>query len=440
MIIWNIVLLILLVLLNAFFVGVEFSAVSSRRSRLELMADQSNPAMKTVKSWLENTESRDYLIAACQLGITIVSLALGAVGENTFESLLEPVFQKAQLPPGLQFIAAILPALPLVISLIIVSSIHVVFGEQVPKVATLRNPEKFAIRAAPYMSLFSRIFRGFVNLLNWFTKVVLRLIGTPGDGLASHGYSRAEIKQLFAGPEVEGILDPTEREMINAVIELGETVIRKVSIPRTEILAIDADASLDEMIKFIMKHTVSKYPIYENNLDTIVGILHIRDLLPLIRHAPEKKVFARDLSRPALFVPESISIDDLLSEFRTNHQHLAIVLDEYGGTAGMVTLEDLVEEVLGELNDPFDSTSLSIEDQEDGSVLVDGLTLIEEVNDHMTLSLDDPNFDTIAGYLIGKIGRIPRLDDTYEDLEHGIVLKVEAMDRLRIERVRINRI
>jgi putative hemolysin len=440
MIIWNIVLLILLVLLNAFFVGVEFSAVSSRRSRLELMADQSNPAMKTVKSWLENTESRDYLIAACQLGITIVSLALGAVGENTFESLLEPVFQKAQLPPGLQFIAAILPALPLVISLIIVSSIHVVFGEQVPKVATLRNPEKFAIRAAPYMSLFSRIFRGFVNLLNWFTKVVLRLIGTPGDGLASHGYSRAEIKQLFAGPEVEGILDPTEREMINAVIELGETVIRKVSIPRTEILAIDADASLDEMIKFIMKHTVSKYPIYENNLDTIVGILHIRDLLPLIRHAPEKKVFARDLSRPALFVPESISIDDLLSEFRTNHQHLAIVLDEYGGTAGMVTLEDLVEEVLGELKDPFDSTSLSIEDQEDGSVLVDGLTLIEEVNDHMTLSLDDPNFDTIAGYLIGKIGRIPRLDDTYEDLEHGIVLKVEAMDRLRIERVRINRI
>jgi putative hemolysin len=440
MIIWNIVLLILLVLLNAFFVGVEFSAVSSRRSRLELMADQSNPAMKTVKSWLENTESRDYLIAACQLGITIVSLALGAVGENTFESLLEPVFQKAQLPPGLQFIAAILPALPLVISLIIVSSIHVVFGEQVPKVATLRNPEKFAIRAAPYMSLFSRIFRGFVNLLNWFTKVVLRLIGTPGDGLASHGYSRAEIKQLFAGPEVEGILDPTEREMINAVIELGETVIRKVSIPRTEILAIDADASLDEMIKFIMKHTVSKYPIYENNLDTIVGILHIRDLLPLIRHAPEKKVFARDLSRPALFVPESISIDDLLSEFRTNHQHLAIVLDEYGGTAGMVTLEDLVEEVLGELKDPFDSTSLSIEDQEDGSVLVDGLTLIEEVNDHMTLSLDDPNFDTIAGYLIGKIGRIPRLGDTYEDLEHGIVLKVEAMDRLRIERVRINRI
>jgi putative hemolysin len=440
MIIWNIVLLILLVLLNAFFVGVEFSAVSSRRSRLELMADQSNPAMKTVKSWLENTESRDYLIAACQLGITIVSLALGAVGENTFESLLEPVFQKAQLPPGLQFIAAILPALPLVISLIIVSSIHVVFGEQVPKVATLRNPEKFAIRAAPYMSLFSRIFRGFVNLLNWFTKVVLRLIGTPGDGLASHGYSRAEIKQLFAGPEVEGILDPTEREMINAVIELGETVIRKVSIPRTEILAIDADASLDEMIKFIMKHTVSKYPIYENNLDTIVGILHIRDLLPLIRHAPEKKVCARDLSRPALFVPESISIDDLLSEFRTNHQHLAIVLDEYGGTAGMVTLEDLVEEVLGELKDPFDSTSLSIEDQEDGSVLVDGLTLIEEVNDHMTLSLDDPNFDTIAGYLIGKIGRIPRLGDTYEDLEHGIVLKVEAMDRLRIERVRINRI
>ena len=440
MIIWNILLLFLLILLNAFFVAVEFSAVSSRRSRIDLMADQHSSAVKTVKSWLENAESRDYLIAACQLGITIVSLALGAVGENTFESLLEPLFKQAQLPPGLQFINAILPALPLVISLIIVSAIHVVFGEQVPKVATLRNPEKFAIKAAPYMSLFSRIFRGFINLLNWLTKVVLRATGTRADGLASHGYSRAEIKQLFAGPEVEGILDPSEREMINAVIELGETVIRKVSIPRTEIQAIEADASLDEMIKIIMQNTSSKYPVYEENLDAIVGILHIRDLLPLIHHPPEKKVRARDLVRPALFVPESISIDELLSEFRTHHQHLAIVLDEYGGTAGMVALEDLVEEILGELKDPFDDSTLSIEDREDGSALVDGLTLIEEVNDHLTLSLDDPKFDTIAGYLIGKLGRIPKLGDTFDDIEHGISLKVESMDRLRIDRVLIRRI
>jgi putative hemolysin len=440
MIIWNILLLVLLISLNAFFVAVEFSAVSSRRSRIDLMADQDNSAVKIVKSWLENSESRDYLIAACQLGITIVSLALGAVGENTFKSLLEPLVKQAQFPPGLQFIDAILPAVPLVISLIIVSAIHVVFGEQVPKVATLRNPEKFAIKAAPYMSLFSRVFKGFINVLNWLTKVVLRATGTPVDGLVGHGYSRAEIKQLFAGPEVEGVLDPSEREMINAVIELGETVIRKVSIPRTEIQAIEADASLDEMIKIIMQNTASKYPVYEENLDAIIGIIHIRDLLPLIHHPPEKKVRARDLVRPALFVPESISIDELLSEFRTHHQHLAIVLDEYGGTAGMVALEDLVEEILGELKDPFDDTALSIEDREDGSVLVDGLTLIEEVNDHLTLSLDDPKFDTIAGYLIGKLGRIPKLGDTYEDLEHGISLKVESMDRLRIDRVLIKRI
>jgi putative hemolysin len=440
MIIWNILLLIFLILLNAFFVAVEFSAVSARRSRLDLMADEGSPAVKTVKTWLENAESRDYLIAACQLGITIVSLALGSVGEKTFESLLEPIFQNAQLPPGLQFINAILPALPLVISLIIVSGIHVVFGEQVPKVATLRNPEKFAIRAAPYMSLFSRVFKGFIHLLNWITKQVLHLMGTPTDGLIGHGYSRAEIKQLFAGPEVEGILDPTEREMINAVIELGETVIRKVSIPRTEILAIEADAGLDEMIKTIMLNTVSKYPVFEDNLDTIIGILHIRDLLPMIQHAPDKKVHARDLVRPPLFVPETISIDDLLSEFRTHHQHLAIVLDEYGGTAGMVTLEDLVEEILGDLKDPFDTTELSIEEREDGSALVDGLTLIEEVNDHFTLNLDDPNFDTIAGYMIGKLGRIPKLGDVYEDVEHGVSFKVESMDHLRIDRVLIKRL
>jgi CBS domain containing-hemolysin-like protein len=290
------------------------------------------------------------------------------------------------------------------------------------------------------MSLFSRIFKGFITLLNWITKKVLVLLGTPSDGLAGHGYSRAEIKQLFAGPEVEGILDPTEREMLNAVIELGETVIRKVSIPRTEILAIEADATLNQMIEIIMQNTVSKYPVYDDNLDAIVGILHIRDLLPLIQHAPDKKVHARDLVRPALFVPESISIDELLLEFRNNHQHLAIVLDEYGGTAGMVTLEDLVEEILGDLKDPFDSTSPSIEDHEDGSALVDGLTLIEEVNDHFTLSLDDPNFDTIAGYVIGKLGRMPKLGDVYEDKEHGVSIKVESMDRLRIDRVLVKRL
>jgi putative hemolysin len=437
MIIWDILLLIVLVLLNAFFVAVEFSAVSTRRSRLDLLTNESSASISTVKSWIENTESRDYLIAACQLGITIVSLALGAVGVNTFERLLDPLIHNTPLPPGLQFVNSILPALPLVVSLIIISAIHVVFGGQVPKVVTLRNPEKYAIRTAPYMSLFSRIFKGYILFLNWLTKQVLRIIGSPIDGLASHGYSRAEIKQLFSGPEVEGVLDPTEREMLNAVIELGETVIRKVSIPRTEILALEADTSLDEMIETIMKNTVTKYPVYEENLDSILGILHIRDLLPLIQHAPDKKIQAKDLVRPALFVPESISIDELLLEFRSNHQHLAIVLDEYGGTAGVVTLEDLVEEILGDLKDPFDSTVPSIEDREDGSALVDGLTLIEEVNDHFTLTLEDPNFDTIAGYIIGKLGRIPKTGDVFDDLNQGISLKVESMDHLRIERILI---
>jgi putative hemolysin len=437
MIIWDILLLIVLVLLNAFFVAVEFSAVSTRRSRLDLLTNESSASISTVKSWIENTESRDYLIAACQLGITIVSLALGAVGVNTFERLLDPLIHNTPLPPGLQFVNSVLPALPLVVSLIIISAIHVVFGGQVPKVVTLRNPEKYAIRTAPYMSLFSRIFKGYILFLNWLTKQVLRIIGSPIDGLASHGYSRAEIKQLFSGPEVEGVLDPTEREMLNAVIELGETVIRKVSIPRTEILALEADTSLDEMIETIMKNTVTKYPVYEENLDSILGILHIRDLLPLIQHAPDKKIQAKDLVRPALFVPESISIDELLLEFRSNHQHLAIVLDEYGGTAGVVTLEDLVEEILGDLKDPFDSTVPSIEDREDGSALVDGLTLIEEVNDHFTLTLEDPNFDTIAGYIIGKLGRIPKTGDVFDALDQGISLKVESMDHLRIERILI---
>ena len=440
MILWNFVLILVLIALNGFFVGVEFAAVASRRARLDILNGENSGAAALVRSWLDNPAARDRLIAATQLGITVVSLALGAVGENTFQVLLEPYFHEVQLPAGLEILNRVLPALPLIISLTVVTSLHVVLGEQVPKVAVLRAPERFALLAAPAMNLFSRVFKGFINLLDWATRSVLRLIGLPAASPHSSVYSLEEIKQIVAGPEVEGVIEQPEREMLSAIFDFGELVVRQVAIPRTEIIAVEADTPLGEVVNLATGVLVTKLPVYEDNLDQIVGILHIRDLLSAIQDPARKNGAARDLAREALFVPETISVNDLLREFRARSQHIAIVLDEFGGTAGLVTLEDLVEEIVGEFRDPFDVNPPSIQALPDGTALIDGLTLIEEFNEHFNLHLYNPNYDTIAGYVLGRLGRIPQAGDVIESPQDGIRLRVEAMDGLRIAQLSLRKI
>jgi len=359
------------------------------------------------------------------------------VGENAFQSWLEPFFQGAQLPPFLQFLQSILPALPLALSLIVITSFHVVLGEQVPKVAVLRSPERFAIAAAPIMRLYLLIFKGFVDLLDGATRLVLRLFGLPASGAHSLVFTVEEIKEMVSGAEVEGVIEEQERQMLSAVIDFGELVVRQVALPRTEIIAAEASQPLAEVIRLAVKHDLTKFPVYEDSLDHVIGILYMRDILAALVDGSSDGKTARDLAREAVFVPETISVNDLLREFRARNTHIAIVLDEFAGTAGMVTLEDLVEEIVGEYGDSLQAGAPSIQVQADGSTLVDGLTLIDEINDHFGLELSDPNYDTIAGYILGKLNRIPQAGDVVEDSENGIQLKVIAMDHLRISRVGI---
>jgi CBS domain containing-hemolysin-like protein len=393
-----------------------------------------------VRGWMDNPAARDRLIAASQLGITVVSLALGAAGENTFEELLTPYFENLHLPGAWAILDRIFPVLPLVISLTLVTSVHVVLGEQVPKVATLRSPEKFALTAAPFMNGFASVFKGFVSLLDWATRQVLALAGIPPASPHSSVYSLEELRQIVAGPEVEGVIEKPERDMLSAVIDFGELIVRQVSIPRTEIIAVEADVPLHDVITIATQNTVSKLPVYEDNLDQVVDILHVRDLLAAVGKPEHLNAKARDLAREALFVPETISVNDLLHQFRARRTHIAIVLDEFGGTAGLVALEDLVEEIVGEFQGPFDPAQPPIQTLPDGSALVDGLTLIDEINEFFALRLQDPNYDTIAGYVLGKLGRIPKVDDVVEDRDNGVALKVVSMDHLRIARLSLTRL
>ncbi len=437
MFLWHFFLILVLVALNGFFVSVEFTAVSARRTRVDLIAGSENRSAQIVKTWLENPQQRDRLIAAAQLGITMVSLALGAVGENTFEALLSPYFQNLVLPPSLQSILPLLSVLPLIISLVIVTSFHVVFGEQVPKVATLHQPERVALIAARPMYFFTIIFRWFISILDWATHHVLQLFGLQMAGEHSLLYTVEELKQIVSESEEVGLIQTPERKMLHAIFDFGELLVRQVMVPRTEIQAIEADSSLGEIISLATKSTYTKFPIYEGNLDRILGVVHVKDLLHSMQSADYENCTTRSLAREALFVPESSSVNILLRQFRDNRQHIAIVMDEYGGTAGLVTLEDLLEEIVGEVSDPFDIATPEIQPLPDGSVLIDGLTLIEDVNSKLGLDLRDPYYDTMAGYLLGKLGRIPRVKDVVEG--DDLRLRVDAMDGMRIARISLTR-
>ncbi len=431
---WNFVLILVLVVLNGLFVAVEFAIVASRRSRLELVANKNSRSAKIVKHWLENPSDRDRLIAAAQLGITVVSLALGAVGENTFEALLEPYFHDLVLPPFLQSMASILTALPLVLSLIIVTSLHVVLGEQVPKVTALHAPEKTALFFAPAMQAFNLLFKWFVDILDWSTRQVLKIFGLKAGGKHSVLYSVDELKLIVSESEEGGLIEAPEREMLHAIFDFGNTFVRQVMNPRTELLALEADTPLNESIQAVIGSSFTKFPVYEGTLDKIIGFVHIRDLLRAYNNPDQQNCLARSLAREALFVPETLALKNVLQEFRKRRQHIAIVLDEYGGTAGVVTLEDIMEEIVGEISDPFDPLNPEIQIQPDGLVNIDGLALINEVNEKTGLNLREPRYDTIAGYVLGKLERMPVIGDKVP-VGDGRYLIVESMDDMRIERL-----
>jgi CBS domain containing-hemolysin-like protein len=340
------------------------------------------------------------------------------------------------LPINQQYLAPVIAALPLIISLLIVTSLHVVLGEQVPKVAALHTPERFAVLFAQPMRAFNIFFRWFIDLLDWATRQILRLVGLQMTGEHLTVYTVDELRKIFDESEDGGIIKTTERDMLDAVFDLNHLLVRQVMIPRTEIVAVEADASLDEIIAMVTHSKYTKLPVYENSLDQILGIVHVKDMLEMMLSPECGECAARDISRETIFVPETTSVSYLLQQFRDCRQHIAIVLDEYGGTAGLVTLEDLLEEIVGEVSDPFDTPTPEIQEMPDGSALIDGLVLIEEVNENLELELEDPHYDTIAGYILGRLGRIAKSGDVVED--DGVRLKVVSLDGMRIARVSLN--
>ena len=434
-------LFFLLIALNGFFVGMELAVVGSRRGRLDDgMDDIGWWKVRLLRGWLEDPQARSRMLAVTQLGVVLSTLTLGVLAVRALADWLLPMLMQIPLNGFWIFLAQVWPSLSMVVALLVVTSFYVVLAQQLPGAVVLKDPERFAVSGAGIIRVFGFVLGGLNIVLDWLTRLLLRMAGLPTDTSHSFVYSLDEIRQMVTGPETEGVIEEPEREMLEAVLDFSELVVRQVSTPRTEIIAVPIEMTIEEALRVAVEHAVTKLPVYQDDLDEIIGVVHLHDLVRAFQEGRAQETALKDLSREPFFVPDSLSVRNLLHQFRAKRVHIAIVLDEFGGTSGLITLEDLMEEIVGDVQGPFDEGASEIEKLPDGSYLLDGLLLIEDVNDYFELSLDDPNYDTIAGYMMGRLDRIPQLGDMVEDREQQVLIRVEKMDGKRIERLSLKRL
>ncbi len=426
----KLVVVVLLVLANGFFVAAEFALVSVRRTRIAELLAQGNQAAKWAAKALENP---DQVIAATQLGITLASLGLGWVGEPALSHILEPLV--ALFPGNIQ--SEVSHSIAAGLSFAIITFLHVVVGELAPKSIALQYPEDTSLWVARPTLWTEWIFKPAIWALNGTGNFLLRLVGVEPASGHELVHSVEELKMIVTASAEGGVVEAEESEMLHAVFDFGELLVRQVMVPRTEIMAFEASQTLRESIQIATKSTFTKFPVYHQNIDNIVGVVHIKDLLRAQLNPEKQDATARELMRETLFMPETVHVRTVLQQFRAQRRHLAIVMDEFGGTAGLVTLEDLMEELVGEVIDPFDASQPEIQIHPNGAATIDGLALIDEVNEALRLDLQDPHYDTIAGYILGKLGRIPAVNDEFS-FDH-IGIKILKMDGMRIERIMLSR-
>jgi CBS domain containing-hemolysin-like protein len=430
----GIISLFVLIAINAFFVFAEYSLVASRRTRIDEMAEQGNTTAKVVARVMKDP---DRFFAATQVGITLTSLAIGVLSEPAFSSLLDAVFSSIGL--ALPFLNVLSTFLGAISGLLIASYFQIVLAELVPRAITLRMAERIALIVVPPMNVLASIFRPFVWLLKSSSRLVLRLLGFKTDADSERVHSLEELRMLVEESEKGGVLESEQSDMLDAVFTFGDTTVREVMVPRTEMTCVSAESALQDVAHVFSTHAYSRVPVYEEDIDHIVGILHIKDLMRALL-ATSRTPSIRQLMREPFFVPDTQRADELLGQLRARREYLTVVLDEYGGTAGLVTMNDLVARIIGEVQDATSPGLPDIQHTPNGSAIINGLTSIGDVNDAFGLQLIDENYDTIGGYIMGRLGRIPKAGDEVILPHQQIAFRVEEMDKLRVAKVALRRV
>ena len=426
---------IALVAANAFFVAAEFALVASRRTRIEAMIRRGDRKARTVRKAVTDLYR---MLSATQLGITLTSILLGFVAEETVAHLFRDWFKA--LPAALEFLTR--GGVASVVAVGMISFLHVVFGELVPKTWAITYPEATSRWVATPLILFSWITRPFNFLLNASARLVLGVIGIRSSNPElDRVHSPEELRMLVEQSRKTGGLGAGDARLLEGVFEFSEKNAREVMTPRTAIVALPAEASLAEAADRVAAAGRSRYPVTGESLDDVVGIVHAKDILRGLLSGSEAPV--QGIARPAFFVPGTREVEDVLADMKRQKVHLAIVLDEFGGTAGLVTMEDLLEEIVGPIYDEYDQAPPTatagvaggVGSGEGGVPIVAGSTEIAEVNRLLRLQLDDADYTTIGGLIFGRLGRLPKVGDRVN--LQGATFEILEMDGRRVGRVRV---
>lgn len=415
-----------LVLANAFLVAAEFALIAVRRSRIEASPRLGDPRNQRVLPPLERLEE---LVFAGQIARSTLSMLLGYVAILVARRFLDPL--------GMQSWASTLIALASAVLL------HATLGQQVPKLIAIHRAEWITAHVSiPFLELLSVALFPITRPLSFLVRGGVRAFGVRGTGLHPLMQTPEELRMLVTHGADPGEIEQDERDMIRGVIEFGETVAREVMTPRTAMIALEAGITFDELVRVAIEEGHSRYPVYEGSVDSIIGVILTKDLLPLLAKREELEQTGFELKsivRPAYFVPGTKLVSELLQELRSQKVHLAIVLDEYGGTHGLVTMEDLLEEIVGEIADEYDEPELEFEATPEGDTLIDGGVSLGEVNDRFALRLPEEEFDTLGGYVFGTLGRVPQVGDTVQapGIDGDAELRVEETEERRVTVVRL---
>ena len=406
-------LTIFLVLLNGFFVAAEFAMVRVRGSQIELKAKSGSGVAKVARGILHNL---DGYLAATQLGITIASLGLGVVGEEVVTNIVLTGFLKLgiTISPGFETASHI-------VAFSTITILHIVFGELAPKSLAIQKSVRTTLAVSLPLRFFFVVFRPFIWLLNGFANFILRLMGisTLEGGEAHH--SSEELQYLLEQGKETGALDSNEHELIQNVFDFNERVVKNIMVPRTKISGIEVDTPTAELLEILITEGYSRMPVYDEVIDKIIGIVHAKDILPLL--ARNEEIVLKNIIRKPYFIPETKKINDLMAELQQKRIQIAIVSDEFGGTAGMVTLEDIVEELVGEIQDEFDEEKPIVEKINEREFVVNALAPIYDVNEHLPHDLpEDGDFDTVSGWLGDIFGKIQDVGEQKESNGYNITV------------------
>ena len=421
----QLILIVILTLINAFFASAEMAIVSLNKNKMKILAEEGN---KKANLLLKLMDEPTKFLSTIQVGITLAGFFSSASAATGLSGGLAEYLKRFNIPYSGQ--------IAIILVTIILSYITLVFGELFPKRVALQKSETIAMISVMPILYVSKITVPFVKLLSASTNILVRLFGLEIDGL-DEKVSKEEIKSLVEVGQENGVINETEKEMINSIFDFDDKLAEEIMTPRTEVYLININTPLSEILDELMEERYSRIPVYEEDIDNIIGILYMKDFFIEARKYGFENVDIRSILQQPYFVPETKNIDELFKELQSSRKHMAVLIDEYGGFSGIVSIEDIIEEVMGNIEDEYDKAEPAIEKIDNNTFIIDGMLSLDDFSDYFNIDIENDNYDTVSGFIVDLLGRIPETTEE-ENIEYeNLVFKLEQIKEKRIDKIKV---